>query len=213
MNYIYDILVNLGDKPYDFYDWNLDDTIEHIRKIPLFHVSSIILKELRECRIVIREEMMEKLNNKTEVFAKKGIELIPYACLFSDGMEVLAIEFNHQGVSVFKSKLLLEEEEEVLEVVSRIPESQISYTMIGKEEMEVFKTRKEVEFLEEFDQELSRLKKEQAQKLRYLYYECFNKKEENVNIIVKEIKKSLKENFHDTYPQLYQFFKLTSVKK
>lgn len=213
MNYIYDILVNFCDKPYDFYDWNLDDTIEHIRKIPLFHVSSIVLKELKECRIVIREEMMEKLNNKTEIFAKKGIELIPYACLFSDGMEVLAIEFNHQGVSTFKSKLLLEEEEEVLEVVSRVPESEMSYTMIEKEGIEVFKTRKEVEFLEEFEQELLRLKKKNVQKLQYLYYECFNKKEENVSKIIKEIKKSLKDHFNETYPQLYQFFKLTSVKK
>ena len=34
MNYIYDILLNFKNKLYDFYDWNINDDITHIRKIP-----------------------------------------------------------------------------------------------------------------------------------------------------------------------------------
>ena len=39
MNYIYDILLNFNDIYYDFYEWNISDNIEHIRKIPLFKIS------------------------------------------------------------------------------------------------------------------------------------------------------------------------------
>ena len=35
MNYIYDILINFNENLYDFYDWNLNDQIDHIRKIPV----------------------------------------------------------------------------------------------------------------------------------------------------------------------------------
>lgn len=213
MNYIYDILVNFCEKPYEFYDWNLDDEIEHIRKIPLFRVSSVVLRELKEYRIVVREEMMEKIKNKAEVFARKGTEVIPYACLFSDEMEVIGIEFNHQGVTIAKTKLSIDEEDEVLEVVSRIPECKICYTLIEKEKIEYFKTRKEEEILSYIEMELASLKNDQVQKLQYLYYECFNKKEKNVNKILKQIKLALKENFNDTYPQIYQFFKLIDTKK
>lgn len=213
MNYIYDILVNFCEKPYDFYDWNISDEIEHIRKIPLFRVSSTILKELKEYRIVIRETLMEQIKNKAEIFAKKEIETIPYACLFSDEMEVIGIEFNHQGLSIAKTKLLVDEEEEVLEVVGRIPETKMIYSLIEKQKMDAFKTRKEEEILTYIQQEFLQLQENQKQKLQYLYYECFNQKEENVNKMLKKLKKELQENFSTIYPQIYHFFKLTEVKK
>lgn len=213
MNYIYDILVNFCERPYEFYDWNLDDEIEHIRKIPLFKVSNLALKELKGYQFSIEETLMEKLKYKAEVFERKGVEQIPYACLFSDGMEVLGIEFNHQGVSIAKSKLLIDEEMEVLEVVNRLQETDIKYSLIKEEVMEHFKTRKEEEISKYINQELELLEKKQVEKLQYLYYECFNKKENNISKIMKIIKDELSNNFNLIYPQVYEFFKLTDVKK
>ena len=40
MSYIYDILLNYNKELYDFYEWNLDDDICHIRKTPLFKVTT-----------------------------------------------------------------------------------------------------------------------------------------------------------------------------
>ena len=40
MNYIYDILLNFQKEFYDFYEWNPDDEIIHIRKIPLFYINN-----------------------------------------------------------------------------------------------------------------------------------------------------------------------------
>ena len=46
MNYIYDILLNYNKKLYEFYDWNLSDSIVHIRKIPIFKISTNQLIDL-----------------------------------------------------------------------------------------------------------------------------------------------------------------------
>lgn len=213
MNYIYDILVNFCERPYEFYDWNLDDEIEHIRKIPLFKVSNLALKELKGYQFSIEETLMEKLKYKAEVFERKGVEQIPYACLFSDGMEVVGIEFNNQGVSIAKTKLLIDEEMEVLEVANRLQETDIKYSLIKEEVMEHFKTRKEEEISKYINQELELLEKKQVEKLQYLYYECFNKKENNISKIMKIVKDELSNNFNLIYPQVYEFFKLTDVKK
>ena len=40
MNYIYDIILNFQERIYDFYEWNKTDVITHIRKIPVFKISS-----------------------------------------------------------------------------------------------------------------------------------------------------------------------------
>ena len=33
MSYVYDILINLNKKFYDFYDWNNNDKILHVKKV------------------------------------------------------------------------------------------------------------------------------------------------------------------------------------
>ena len=40
MNYIYDIVINLNQQYYDFFEWNQNDVVYHIRKIPIFKIES-----------------------------------------------------------------------------------------------------------------------------------------------------------------------------
>ena len=40
MNYIYDILLNFQNEYYDFFEWNTNDQITHIKKIPIIKVSN-----------------------------------------------------------------------------------------------------------------------------------------------------------------------------
>ena len=46
MNYIYDIYLNFNKTYYDFYEWNNNDKVMHIKKIPLFKVSTSNLKKM-----------------------------------------------------------------------------------------------------------------------------------------------------------------------
>lgn len=214
MNYIYDILVNFKDKLYDFYDWNVNDDITHIRKIPLFKINTKNLSDIKKNKVKVEKEWLDKIKEKTEVFANRNVSMLDYACLFSDGMEVLAITFKSNGESLYKSKLLLDEDYEVIEVCERISESNINYEIIKKEEKDEFKTRKEME-IDGYIKEQIRILNydENIDKLKYIYYECFNKKINDKKKMLNDINLELNNNWNNIAFKLYNFFKLTSINK
>ena len=72
---------------------------------------------------------------------------------------------------------------------------------------EYFKTRKEREINKYIEKELKTI---DNNKLKYLYFDCFNKKEEDINIIQKTIKNEIKNNFENIYKPIYDFLKLAS---
>ena len=61
MNYIYDILINYQDVLYDFFDWNSDDKIEHIRKIPVFRLNPKIFDKIKNYKIKVNNEFLSKI--------------------------------------------------------------------------------------------------------------------------------------------------------
>ena len=63
MNYIYDILINFNENLYDFYDWNLNDQIDHIRKIPVFKTDSEFLYNLKKNDIILNKDFLNKIYN------------------------------------------------------------------------------------------------------------------------------------------------------
>ena len=46
MNYYYDLVLNFNETAFMFYEWNENDVIELIKKIPLFSVNNKVLKDL-----------------------------------------------------------------------------------------------------------------------------------------------------------------------
>lgn len=212
MNYIYDILLNFHDILYDFYDWNPNDNIINVRKIPLFKISSIQLKEIKENSVHFEPEFIKKIQNKTELFSGKDIKYIEYCCLFSDGSETLAVLMKNNHVE--KSHLLVDEELEVLEVVARLKEEIMDYQILKRSKNLLFKTRKESEIEKSIRHNLKKLKEENnLQQLRYLYYECFNEKEENKDKILQKLERNLDKNFDFIAAKLNQFFELIHTTK
>ena len=214
MNYIYDILLNFKNKLYDFYDWNINDDITHIRKIPFLKIDDKSLLDLKINKVKINSELLNKIKDKTEVFTSKKIIEVDYACLFSNGLETIAIIFNKNGESCYKSKLLFDEENEVIEVCERVSESTINYEIIENEEKDEFKTRKEREIDDYIKEQIKILSfDDNLDKLKYLYYECFNQKKDNKEKILDDINLELKNNWDKIALKLYNFFKLTSINK
>lgn len=212
MNYIYDILLNFHDILYDFYDWNPNDNIINVRKIPLFKISVNQLKEIKENSIRFDPEFLKKFQNKTELFSGKDIKYIEYCCLLSDGSETLAVLIKHNHIE--KSYLLIDEELEVLEVVARLKEEVISYHILKRAKNNGFKTRKETEIEKSIRRNLKKLKEENAiQQLKYLYYECFNKKEEDKEKILLDLEYALDKNFDMIAKKLNAFFELIHTSK
>ncbi|MDD2181076.1 MAG: hypothetical protein PHW32_01770 [Bacilli bacterium] len=211
MNYIYDVLLNYNKNLYEFYEWNLSDNITHIRKIPLLKIKSSSLLTIKNNKIKIGDELKEQIKNKTEIFSKNKNNYDSYSCLFCDGMEAVAIAFDNDGISIFKSKMLIDEEMEVLEVCDRIVEKEITYNVIKEEILKPFKTRFELEKDSYIKKEIKKIN--DIEKLKYLYYECFNEIEQDKNIILSRINDELNNSWDEISNILYDFFKLTSIKK
>lgn len=208
MTYIYDILLNFKDELYDFYDWNKIDNIIHIRKIPVLKIDTKDLINIKNNNIIIDEKILEQIKNKAEIFTPKNIKKMEYMFLLSDGKYVLGIL--KQGRKMKKSSLLIDEEMDILDEIDNLEKINIDYKIIAKEYNDELKTRKQKETEKFLKKELNKIKNEDD-KLKYLYYECFNEKEENIEKIIYKIKESISNL--DINKKLYNFFKLIEVYK
>lgn len=211
MTYIYDVLLNFNEKLYDFYDWNIDDNIIHVRKTPLIKVNSFVLTDIDNNKLKVTSDFLLKIYNKTEVNYQNKIETLSYACLFCDGLRVTGVFFNKEGFSFLKTKMLIEEEEEAIEVSKVMKKDKLEYLNVFKEKNYPFKTRWEQETIVDFKNKILNI--DDIEKLKYLYYECFNcvendKKKMKEHLIIK-----LNTDFVTVESILSSFFKLTSMKK
>jgi len=183
MNYIYDLLLNFNEKIYDFYDWNKTDKIIHIKKIPIFKISSSKMDIIKNNKICFEDSFLEKIYRKTEEFMNRKNKYIDYACLFTDGLEVIGVNINKKNTY---SKLLIDEEVEVINMSLHMNEKNVEIKTIGKKEKELFKTRKEIEQINETKNIFNKILNENNdEKLKYLYYECFDKKTDSKEEIIK----------------------------
>ncbi len=212
MNYIYDILLNFHDTLYDFYDWNPNDNIINIRKMPLIKISSLQLKQIMDNTVQFDHKILNRIENRTELFIGKDIQYVKYCFLLSDGSQALAVLIKNNMLK--KSHLLVDEELEVIEVAERLNEEKIDFQIVKKENKSEFKTRKEKETEKRIRHRIKELKENGAiLQLKYLYYECFDKKEEDIEKIILDFNKSLDENNDVVVERLSKFFELLYLSK
>ena len=177
MIYIYDILLNFCDcdRIYDFYEWNNNDNIENIKKIKLVHVSSKVYDDILFYNFIVNKDFILKIYNTCELYGKKNNN-ISYLCLFSDGARVLAVEFNKDGLSIYKSKLLLDEETEISLLASNLEIYDLNYKKKDKVLDDNYLTRKELLIKKYLTKEIEdSFKYKKYDKLKYLYQEYFDK--------------------------------------
>ena len=203
MNYIYDILLNFNNIPYDIFEWNKDDKILHIRKIPLIKLSTIDLSNLVNKKVIIDKEFLIKIYKRTEQYNKKVLD---YAFLATDGKMVIAFKIEQNKIKY--SQLFLDEEMEVLDFSSNLNVSIIKYQIINDRKIDYLQTRNQ-QYIRKFI--YNQLKKiNDVDKLNFLYLECFNKKS---NDTLKDIYYELDHNFENVYIKLYKVLKMTLIKR
>lgn len=207
MNYIYDIYLNFDQRLYDFYEWNSNDAICHIRKIPVFKVTTEALKEMISYHIEFQD--LDFLTNATEIFIKKGTKKISNTFIVTDGLEIIGIQVKGDGTILF-SKMLFDEEEDVYDLLPKLNQHSFSYQIKERRMLQPFQTKKEREKMEYSLRNLSLTSKDSS-KIQYLYYECFNKKESSSSKRIQSLKEEIMKK-GKSLDTIYDFFKLTSVK-
>lgn len=209
MVYVYDTLVNLNEELLDFYDWDEIDNYVHIRRIPLFKISELDYYDFVTKKIRLVEEELLRINDKTQIFSNRGIDNIKYALVVTDGSGALVLEFNDKGYVIRKSKFIINEEMEILEMAKEIKEEKIKYNVISKKIDRNSMIRSEKKILAEILEELDTIK-DDSEKIDYLYYEWFDTNDGDDKYIA--LIKDLKSKFTDKHMNFLELLNLLTIK-
>lgn len=216
MNYVYDILLNLSNskRVYDFYEWNQNDNIENIKKMKLVHVDRMMLDNLLYYDGMIDNDFLIKIYRTCEVYTNRKVKILDYCCLFSDGERVLAIEFNEAGNPMYKSKLLIDEEEEIAILANNLEFYPLTFEKREKILKNRFFTRNEIIIRNYLMKEIEECyHKKNYGKLRFLYEEYFEEKDSSYPQMMQALLDSMETCLDSKHMNIYQILKLSSKKK
>lgn len=203
MNFIYDIVLNFNRDYYDFFEWNKKDNIINIKKIPLFMVSNDTFKSMKYDIVTVGKSFIDSIREKTYTYNRQKVGP---ACLVCNGKEVIGLLFNEKGDLVKRSSLLLDEEEEVLDEIysDEIFDIEIVKVRKGKTNEGVNRVQKEKkEFLIRY------INKENSDiNLKYLYYDYFEKDEDDTSIIKSSLIQEIKNNWNKKFDSFYETVKI-----
>lgn len=214
MNYIYDILLNFNDSDriLEFYEWSDLDCFEHIKKIPVYRISSKQMQEICDNKIIAEKTLMNNIKGQTISYKNK--KDIKYGLMVSDLNKVIALEFNNKGGVIGRSSLLLDEEEDVIADVANLDEEDLSYKIVEPYKIDYYLTRdenfKKNYLLKELDY-IDKMK--EYDKLNYLYEELFTKDNLSYKERLNRLVDSISNNYNNKHNELYEIVRLTYTKK
>lgn len=209
MNYYYDIILNWNEnEAYEFYEWNDTDYLELIKKIPLIRIKHKIFLDLVSNKIKVSPEFLNMIQDKTLISGKNLINNITYAALLTDNKNVIAIEFDKEGNSISYSKLLIDDELNVLESTFNLKEYNLEYEILNKLPLNS-NIRQENEAKKVISLEINNLYQKDLSKLKYLYYEFKKEKSDDASYIYETLNQELNNNFSEDILKLYYIIKLS----
>ena len=216
MIYTYDILLNWTkeERLKEFYEWNLEDDLEHIKRMPIIRIRESLLKDLLTSKVKIDKTFLSKIKYKTESYFHNEIDVIDYAVIVTTEKKALALELDNEGNIMYKSSLLIDEEEEVLEIGEELVIMDIPYEVITKNKKVSYLTRKEEEEKKFLIKEIKKIKQnKERSKLNYLYKEFFVDNVESFNDKLTLLEKEISKDYNSFHHNLYNLLKLSTIKK
>ncbi len=209
MYYYYDVYLNFGidDEVYEFYEWEEKDTIEFVKKMPVFRVSTESLLDILNHKVKFSSSLVLQIKGKTML--KSSLNSIIYAFILSDTKNALAFELNEEGFVIARSRLLPSDELNLLEILFTMKESTLEY-----EKIEPYCKQDTLRQVREIKQlikcEIDTLyENKNTNKLKYLYYEWFDKSSNDINRIYNEMTETLQKEYDSQLKNIYDFIKMS----
>ncbi len=210
MNYYYDILINLEEEYYEFYEWEKKDEIIPIKKIPIYKVDHQTILDFLQYEITISNSLLTELIDKTIV--KNSKEKLT-CLLLTDSKTTLCVELNKNGKVIYKSKLLVEDENNINEISSSFSLTQVDY-QTGKlltKRNNLRRIEKEINIIK---LELNNLRlNKNDEKCSYLYYELFHDFNNNYLDKIEKMNEELNKASYKVIHRLYHLINLTNKEK
>ncbi len=212
MLYIYDILLNFmdGDVMYEFFEWEYKDMVEHIKQIPAIKVDDKVFSDFMYNEVIVDNEFLDLIKNKAATYKEK----IEYACLIVNSERCFAVEFNKAGNIIFRSSLLIDEEEDVVSCCNRLPDSIIDYKIIKRtSNINRVLTRKEERDANLIKREIiSAYEYKEYEKLNYLYNEAYKDDSLDIDDRYKKLIRDIENNFSANLKGLVKIISLANKK-
>lgn len=201
MTYINDIFINLNNDYFEFYEWNRKDLITHIKKIPIIKVNNKMFNDIINHNIIIEDDVINNYLNKATLYSNNT----KYNYIaFTNGINACVVSLSPKGNILKKSSLIFEDEENISICAKNLTTQKINYkTKKNRESKYLTRSEKEKKSFV-----LKNLKKISLNKLRYLYFDCFNKQENSKEKIINIISKELKNDNLDVYQKSFNLFSL-----
>lgn len=180
MRDVYDILVNFKKYPYEFYEWEKEDDISHIKKIPSVKTNDKTLFDIMNYQTKIKDEILSDVEYKTEVFKSHRVIKIKYSFIIYNDDIALALLLDDDGVVIKKSRLLFDEEDDVIKRGFDCDLLKIKYEVTSFETNNLKCTRKENKIIDLLLKYVNNIyDNENEDELKYVYFECFDKEEKS----------------------------------
>ncbi len=204
MNYYYDVNLNFLDNYYKEFEWNSEDKIKIINKIPLIPINFKTFTEIYSSKIKVSNEFLKLIEGKTKY--KTGY--INYSCIFTDLSSSVAVIFNKKGESIFYSTLSYEDELSIEDISYTLKKYKLEYEVMSSLPKSV--NRKEIIMKTYIEDELDTLmRNKDFEKLKFLYHYIFYKVPSSNKNIIKELKNKLNTFNEDMY-KLYDILKISN---
>lgn len=205
MNFYYDIVVNFQENNYMFYEWAESDVLEYIKRVPIFQVTTKVLRDLINNNIEVDKEFLDSIYNKTKL--KKGF--LEYVSLFVSKNGAIVLEFASDGKVIARSGLQVNDECNVMEVIYTLPIFRLEYKVLNR--LELNKDLRLESTIKDFiNLEINTLyKNKEWKKIVFLYNEWFLKSDPNVGEMVQEMQNRLKGEITDREFRIYNLIKLS----
>lgn len=203
MNYVYNIYLNFNKEYFDFYEWKDTDNVIHVNKIPIIRINTNDFKEII-CNIVkLSNEDMKKISDKTEITDENNYTSL----IITDSKNICALKFNKKGINTKISSFNLDDEYNILKASKKLKEIKINYKVIDSRNY-ITQTRKELDIKNYLLKTIYNLP---FDTLKYIYYDCFNKEENNYKVMLEYINNEIINNNTSICNKIYDILKPIST--
>lgn len=202
MNYIYDIVLNFNQEYYEFYEWQKQDNIINVRKIPCFKIKDQDYLSLKNNKITISEDFINKIKNNSSIYLDD--QIYNNICLVTNGKEAMGLAFNDEGYLIKRSSIIFDEEQEIIEETNHqkitnlkfIKNIKVNPQYLGRIEKE--KRKYLIKYLTNLNETNDNIT------IKYLYYEYFEEENEDIDYNKKQLLNTLKQEWNNKLDRLYQ---------
>lgn len=202
MNFIYDIVLNFNKDFYNFFEWNKNDNIINVKKIPIFLIDNDTFTSMKYDNVIVSKDFIDLIKDKTYTYTRSKLGI---SCLISNNKEVIAVLFNDNGNLIKRSSLMLDEEEEVLDEIEN--DSLYKINIIKRRKVNIENVNRNIKEKKDFLIKYINEEKNDIN-LKYLYYDYFEKDENNIKIIKNDLIKEIKNNWNKKLNNFYDTVKI-----